>query len=132
MVTIFTIPKAFSGHADVIQRNAIRSWLAIQPRPDVILCGDDPGVAEAARELGTRHVPHLARNAFGTPILSSAFTEMSRIARHPLHCYANADIIFTRDFAEALKHVSFPRYLLVGRRWNLDIREPVAVDAQGW
>ena len=35
-ITIFTIPKAFEGHNGIIQRNAIKSWLKLDPRPHII------------------------------------------------------------------------------------------------
>lgn len=54
--TLFTIPKAFADHIGVIQRNAIGSWARLQrenqPRPEIILFGNDPGTAEISRELG--------------------------------------------------------------------------------
>jgi hypothetical protein len=53
MLTIFTIPKPFRGHIEVIQRNAIESWLRLRPQCEIILCGDDPGVAEAASEYSS-------------------------------------------------------------------------------
>jgi len=40
-LTIFATPKAFRGHFDVIQRNAISSWTKLGV--DVILMGDDAG-----------------------------------------------------------------------------------------
>jgi hypothetical protein len=60
VVTLFTIPKAFRGLIGVIQRNAIESWTHLQPRPEIIPPGNDEGTGEVARELGLRHVPHVA------------------------------------------------------------------------
>ena len=54
-ITIFATPKKFDGHIGVIQRNAITSWTHIQPKPEVILFGTEPGTAELAAELGLRH-----------------------------------------------------------------------------
>ena len=51
-LTIFACPKGFVGRAGEIQRNAIRSWVRLGPDVEVILLGDDEGVAEAAQELG--------------------------------------------------------------------------------
>ncbi len=49
-------PKAFQGHIGVIQRNAIASWARLQlprqPRPEIILFGNDTGTAKVACELG--------------------------------------------------------------------------------
>ena len=62
MLTFFTCPRGFEGRIGVIQRNAILSWLALKPRPEIIVLGNDPGVAEICRELGLRHLPEVLRN----------------------------------------------------------------------
>lgn len=132
MLTLFSIPKAFAGLEGVIQRNAIQSWRCLHPEVEVILCGDDPGVAEVARELGVQHMPGIARNAYGTPLLRSAFTEVLAQARYDLLCYVNADIILLSDFTRALHEVSIDTYLLTGQRWNINITERLAFDSATW
>src|SRR6266851_2094454 len=52
ILTIFSAPKAFSGHVGIIQENAIRSWLSLKPTPKIILFGDDAATAGFARGLG--------------------------------------------------------------------------------
>ena len=52
MLTIFSTPKPFLGHIEVIQRNAIESWKRLEANVEIILIGDDPGTAEVCRELG--------------------------------------------------------------------------------
>ena len=71
MLTVFAVPKPFAGHIGVIQRNAVRSWRALHPECQVILCGDEPGSAEAASELGVERLLDVDTNDFGTPLLSS-------------------------------------------------------------
>ena len=56
MLTLFAIPKAFRGEFNQIQRNAITSWTLLEPKPEIILLGDDEGTAEVAKEFGVRHV----------------------------------------------------------------------------
>src|SRR6266853_4649960 len=46
VLTIFASAKPFHGHTGVIQRNAIASWTRLRPRPEIILFGNEPGVAE--------------------------------------------------------------------------------------
>ena len=36
MLTLFTTPKPFYGHIDVIQRNALKSWTLAAPQAEVI------------------------------------------------------------------------------------------------
>ena len=51
MLTIFAVPKPFRGHIGVIQRNAIRSWTLLRPACDIILMGNEEGIAEIAAEF---------------------------------------------------------------------------------
>jgi hypothetical protein len=123
MLTIFAIPKPFEGHIGVIQRNAITSWTLLEPRPEIILFGDERGTEEMCLELGLLHHPHVEKNEFGTPFLNDVFCKAERHASHVTLCYANSDIIFMSDFMQALQCVRARKsvFLLVGRRWDLDI-----------
>jgi len=134
MVTIFTIPKPFRGHIGVIQTNAIRSWLALRPACEVILFGDEEGIAEIAFELGIQHIPQVECNEYGTPLVSSVFNIAQNIGSRHLICYANADIIFMSDFLRAAQQVSQQTHqlLVVGQRRDLDLGEPVDFTSPGW
>ncbi len=133
MLTLFSIPKAFRGHTGVIQRNAIESWTKLEPRPEIILLGNDEGTAEVARSLGLRHLPDVATSDHGTPLLSDLFRQAEAAATSPYLCYVNADIILLTDFLRAVETAQrrFPKSLLVSKRINLDIAEPLNFDA-GW
>ncbi len=134
MLTIFTVPKPFDGHIGVIQRNAIRSWNAVQPKGQVLLIGDEAGTAEAAAELGAQHLPEVTRNELGTPLLDSVFATAESAAEHDLLCYTNADIMFSPDLVDTAERVSdtWRRFLVVGRAWNLDVEEELAFDNGLW
>jgi len=123
MLTIFTASKPFSGHIDIIQQNAIRSWLSLRPECEIILFGDEQGTAEIAAKLGVRHIPEVKCNEYGTPLISDIFQVAQAHALHPLMCYINADIILMRDFMKAVARVAHrkSRFLLAGRRWDLDV-----------
>ena len=58
MLTIFSTPKPFNSHSDIIQRTALKSWTLLHPDVEVILFGDEEGAAEACRDLGIDHEPH--------------------------------------------------------------------------
>src|ERR1043166_8086561 len=106
MLTLFTIPKAFHGHNAIIQRNAIRSWTLMQPRAEIILFGDDDGTADTAAILGVRHLPRVARNEYGTPLLSDLFQQARDAAAYDVLCYVNADVILMSDFFPAVQKVT--------------------------
>ena len=134
MLTFFTTPKPFQGHIDVIQRNALRSWKLLHPDVEVLLFGDDAGAAEVCSELGIRHVPAVRRNRYGTKYLAGIYDQAQEIARHDLLCHANCDILLLDDFPRAVQRVSGQsgQFLLAGRRWDVDIREPLHFERPDW
>jgi len=134
MITIFSTPKAFIGHIDVIQRNAILSWLRLHPNIEIILVGDDAGAAEVSKEFGIRHIANVAKNRYGTKLLASIYDQVHEIARHSTLCHVNCDILLKSDFAQAAQEVMSKRarFLMAGRRWDVDIREPLKFDQPHW
>jgi hypothetical protein len=133
-LTIFSAPKPFTNpHIDIIQRNAIRSWVEMDSRVEVILVGDEQGMGEAAAELGVRHLPGVATNPQGTPLVSSIFELARQHSTSKVLAYVNADILLLPDFmlvASQLARIA-DRFLAVGRRWDLDVRQPVEFSL-GW
>ena len=125
MLTIFATGKPFRDHSGIIQRNALRSWLLLHPDVEVILFGDEEGAPEIARELGLRHEPFVERNEFGTKRLDCMFARAQEMARHPLLCYINCDIILFPEFCRALERVqaAHKQFLMSGRRWDTDVRQ---------
>lgn len=132
MLTLFSLPKPFRGHFAIIQRNAIRSWTLLRPRCEIVLCGDDEGVGAAAAEFGVRHIPGIARNEYGSPLVSDVFAQAERAASRDLLCYINTDIIVMSDLLTAVSRIHKPRFLMLGQRWDLDLRTPWAFDQPGW
>jgi hypothetical protein len=132
MLTIFTIPKPFQGHIGVIQSNAIRSWVSLRPACEVILFGNEGGTAEFASELGLRHVSDVECSEYGTPLVSSIFNIAQAIASYEIMCYVNADIILISDFLLAVRRVDKRPFLMVGQRWDLELKEPVDFNQAQW
>lgn len=132
-ITLFSLPKAFRGHVGVIQRNAIHSWTRLYSLNEIILFGDDDGTADIAAEFGLRHIPDIERNEYGTPLIHDMFAKAQQLARYSLLCYVNADIILMSNFMQAIQDVraQHEQFLMVGQRWNLDLRELVDFGA-GW
>lgn len=134
MLTIFSTPKPFEGQIAVIQRNAIQSWLLLSPNVEVILIGDDSGTAETAREFGIRHLSQVERTETGAKYLSSIFTQAHDVARHTIVAYVNCDMMLMSDFLRAVEQASAwrDRFLLVGRRWEIDIQRPWEFRSSDW
>ena len=133
-LTIFTAPKPFTDdHIAIIQRNALRSWLNIGPDVKVLLIGQEAGMAEVAKDLGLRHLPEVARNEQSTPLVSSIFDLARRESDSSLLAYVNTDILLMPDFLAAAREVAaqVERFLLVGQRWDLDVKENLEF-TPGW
>lgn len=129
MLTIFTTFKPFRDpHIAMIQKNALKSWVAIRPHCEVILLGRDEGVAQIAKKFNVRHIPNIKVVNGKLPLISSLFTEAQSVARFPFLCYLNGDIILLNDFLKAVKRITkeYQSFLAVGRRWDVDISAPLS------
>lgn len=134
MLTFFTTAKPFRGHNGIIQRNALKNWTLLRPDVEVILFGDEEGAGETAKELGLRHEPHVERNESGTKRLDYMLSRAQAIARHDLLCYVNCDILLMQDFCGAIKRVRerYWHFLMVGRRWDVEITTPLSFGNKDW
>jgi hypothetical protein len=134
LLTIFAAPKPMKdAHTAIIQANAIRSWTLLGDQVEVVLVGDEDGLAETAVRFGIHHLPAVKRNEQGTPLISSIFDLARRNSASPMLAYANADILLLADFMRAVRKMETGRreFLMVGRRWNLDVPQPLEFQA-GW
>lgn len=135
LLTIFSAPKPFTvPHIRTIQRNAIRSWLALGPDVQVILIGEEEGLAETAAELGVTHLPNVQRNSSGTPLVSSIFALARQVNDSPLLACINADILLQPNFLEGARQAASlcSQFLLVGQRWDLDVRTELDFSDPDW
>jgi hypothetical protein len=93
--------------------------------------GDDPGVAETAKEFGIKHLGNAVTNEYGTPLLDWAFREAAARGAGEMLCYVNADIVLLDDFLAAVRRLPSAASLAIGQRWNCDIRAPLDITADG-
>jgi hypothetical protein len=116
----------------MIQHNAIKSWVLL-PDVEVILLGSEAGLAEAAHELGVEHIPDVALNTNGTPLISSMFQLARENSDSDLLCIINADMILMPDFTEAARRsrLQRERFVLLSQRWDLDVTQPLEF-TEGW
>jgi hypothetical protein len=131
MLTLIGVPKPCEGVFHTIQQNAIRSWTLLGSDCEVILLGNEHGVAALSADLGVRHIPVIERNELGTPLLSSILLTGSREASNDFVALVNSDIILMSDFYEAFRRLwSLEKwFLMVGQRRNIDFTEPICFDA---
>lgn len=133
LITLFSAPKPFTDpHIATIQRNAIKSWTLL-PDVEVLLIGDESGLAEVAKELSITHLPNVKCSDNGTPLISSMFQLARENSHSDLLCIINADMLLMPDFVEAAKqstHLS-DKFVLLSQRWDLDVTQPLDFSA-GW
>ncbi len=133
LITVFSAPKPFTDpRIAVLQRNAITSWTKL-PDVNIVLLGDEPGLAEIAAELGLTHIREIPRSESGAPLMDAMFRFAREASPTPLYAIVNADIILFDDFAQAAKNVSarLEKFVLMGQRWDIDITEPLDF-SEGW
>ena len=136
-ITFFSAPKPFTNpHVTMIQRNAIRSWTLL-PDADVILLGDEPGLANVAKEFSVTHIPNVVCNEAGVPLISSMFQLARENSNADFLCIINADMILMPDFVKAVMESdsllsnSQKQFVLLSQRWDFDITQPIEF-AKGW
>ncbi len=130
LITLFAIPKPFTGQIATLQRNAVRSWHRLGPQVELLLFGDDESLHELADEVAATVLP-VQKSEFGTPILSKTFSDVHRCARGRLLLYVNSDILLSDDVVQAGQRLSseFHSFMGFGRRTDLSLQRELAADA---
>ena len=139
-LTLFTSPRSFAeARFATLQRNAIGSWLALRPAPEIILFGADAGVADFARRHGLAHVPEVECDPRGVPMRSAMCALAARLADTELLCGINADIILLDGLAEAVARLAPAAdarlrrgFVAAGRRHNLNVTAALDFTAADW
>jgi len=119
VLTIFSIPKPFAGATGELQVAAVASWARLGPDNQIVLVGEAPA---AGRNLSFEQVETLQPEGSSAPLLDDAFARVETLARQPLRCFVNADIVLLPDLLPAVEAcgTAFPRFLLVGQTRDLD------------
>lgn len=134
MITFFSTPKGFDDpFYNTIQRNAIKSWIALPIEKEIILVGDDPGVKEVCDEFHLQHISGCAVNEYGTPLLNDIFKKADAAGIGDLFCYINADIITLPDFADVfpvLQTIHDRPFLASGFRYLVDVNTDINTTEQ--
>lgn len=132
-VIFFTIPRMFEGHYGVIQHNAIKSWVLLEPRPRIIFTGiEGPSVRDAAAQYEAEAV-EIRRSEDGIPLVNSSI-ELAMDMREPddIMMCANADGIYFDVMEAALTAgARFEEFMLVGQRHDVDVARPLNFSG-GW
>ncbi len=123
-IAIVAAPKAFRGHVGMIQRNAIASWRQLGRDVEILLGGDEEGLAYVARSVRATPLGPLAAGIDGPPRVDDLFAKARAATRADLIAYVNADIILMPDWLAAVRRVAAAvagELLVIGRRTDLDV-----------
>ncbi len=133
-LTLYAVPKPFVGEPARHQRNALRSWAQLKPRPRIVLVGDEQGIEACAREIGADFHSDIARNEHGTPLLSGLFDVIRERQDSRLVGLVNSDIILPPRFAQAIERVrlTLDRFLLIGKRSTVPVEGLIDFDVVEW
>lgn len=134
LITAFTAPKPFTNpHIATIQRNAIQSWIHLGSEVEVLLMGDEEGMAEVAKEFKIQHYPQVKCSEKGTPYINSMFDFARQASDAPYLAILNADIMLMPDFVKAAIQVGSltKQFLFLGRRYDLEVVEELDF-SPGW
>ncbi|HVP21145.1 MAG TPA: glycosyltransferase family A protein [Anaerolineaceae bacterium] len=134
LLTIITSVKPFvDPHIINLQRNAFQSWKELGPDVDIVVVGEEAGLAEVCQEMNLRRAPAIRRNQGGTPLVSSIYELGRQASTSPLLAYINADILVMPDFLEGARQAAekYQKFLIMGRRWDLDVTAPIDF-SEGW
>lgn len=134
MLTLFTLPKPFVGRTGAIQRNALRSWRALDAEIEILVFGDEEGSAEAARDVHAGHLGAVNRSERGTPLIDRMFATAQAAARYDLMVYVNADVILLDDLLPAYDAIAAWRRNapVVARRQEAAIDRELDIPGAAW
>ena len=119
---VFSTPKPWKGLINVIQRNAIRSWLRQTEPADICLYGDDYGTKEACAEFGLEH-RSCKLTSYGTPNIGWIFRDMG--SEEDVKAYINADIIMSNDGAFRAITAHQPPFTATAARMGFSITDEI-------
>jgi len=94
-LTIFTTFKPFFGHINIIQINALKSWLLLVPKPEIYIFGNAPGSKEIAEKYNLRLIPDLQCSPSGAPYANMMFDMVETMSNNSIFAYLNGDIYYT-------------------------------------
>ncbi|MGY5852888.1 MAG: hypothetical protein RTU92_04915 [Candidatus Thorarchaeota archaeon] len=134
-ISIFSLPKGFDDPStDLAQRNSIQSWMYLVPRPEIILLGDDPGVAEVTREYNLVHAPQIELSSHGNPLIRSLLEVGQETSSNEIVCFISCDIIVPPNLQECILVVAdlFEKFLTVALRRDTRITYAIDFTNDNW
>jgi len=135
MITIITTPKPLGIPRNRIAfENAIRSWVRLKPRPEVLVFrGDDD--RKIIGEEGGKWIGGIRSSVQGRPYFDHFISEAEVLASNDIIMYSTDHLILVSDLIPAVQAVSeaFPGvFVIIGKRWGLDVPAPISFSDPNW
>lgn len=135
-LTLASVPMPFSGNKLTIthQHNAIQSWCMLNPRPEIILFGNDDGVGNVSKQYGVRHVPQIGKNELGDLSMRSIFRQIDKNSTTDWICYIDTDVILLDDFIPNFNYLVslLPSFVSCAGRWDANVPEAIDFTKEDW
>jgi len=133
MLTIITTPKPLNVAVNRLAfLNAIRSWVRLVPRPEILVFGGDRALVE---NEGGKWIGDCKSTPQGRPYFDDFISRAESLATNDILMYCTDHLILTSDLPPVVKRVSdsFPsNFAIVGRRWQLNVQEAIDFSNPNW
>jgi hypothetical protein len=124
MISLYSTFRSFEHpRYSKIQHDAIQSWLALVPRPQIIILGDDSGTRKVCKKYGIKHVPEVAASKARTPYVDDFIRVAEKHAQHETMLLCSGDICIaqnTIDAAEAIRN-HLKEFCVCARKKHVEI-----------
>lgn len=98
MITIYSTFRTFEiKEYNKIQRDALESWLKLDPRPEILILGNDPGTARVCKEYGVTHIDSVPVTRCGTPYLNAMIEMAEAYAANDIMLLLAGDVMIAQD-----------------------------------
>lgn len=105
MLTLYSTFRPFyTEHTTVHQRDAIRSWLLLKPKPQILIVGEDDSTKSVCEEFDLEIIES-EFSEYGTPFLEPMMRNAEKHAKHDIMLLVSGDIVLYQETmiaAEAL------------------------------
>jgi len=133
VLTIVTTPKLLDVATNRLAfENAIRSWVHLSPRPEILVVG---GNREVIEKEGGRWIGGVRSTMQGRPYFDHFIEEAEVLASNDIIMYSTDHLILTSGIISAVRLVSetFPGdFVIIGKRWGLDVQAQINFSDHNW
>jgi len=133
MLTIITTPKPLDlGSNRLAFLNAIRSWVRLVPRPEILVFGGDRALVE---NEGGKWIGDFKGTPQGRPYFDDFIGRAESLATNDILMYCTDHLILTSSLVPAIKIVadSFPgHFVIIGKRWGLHVQDAIDFSNPTW